>query len=287
MNHEEQLILYVANQLGEDERAEFETHMAGCMNCQADLELWTMVSDEITASGSAVQAPTHLAASALEVISRPSKLTRAFRGTVQLLWAQSFLVHREMFPASAAVMAITTIVALLSKHIEVVYFIAPMVAAASLAILFGPEQDPAHELILATATSPWKILLARLSIVSAYNLLLILVVAMILLFLVPINLFGTMIFGWLAPMTFLSVLALLLSLWLGTSNAVTITYLLWIAQYVPYKSIGAWMVSPEWSSAIAAYQHFWHSPLILFMLSLPLLAITLWSTKRSGFRPML
>lgn len=287
MNHEEQLILYVANQLGEDERAEFETHMSGCVNCQADLELWTMVSDEITASGSAVQAPTHLAASALEVIDRPSKLTRAFRGTVQLLWAQSFLVHREMFPASAAVMAITTIVALLSKHIEVVYFIAPMVAAASLAILFGPEQDPAHELILATATSPWKILLARLSIVSAYNLLLILVVAMILLFLVPIDLFGTMIFGWLAPMTFLSVLALLLSLWLGTSNAVAITYILWIAQYVPYKSIGAWMVSPEWSSAIAAYQHFWHSPLILFMLSLPLLAITLWSTKRSGFRPML
>jgi hypothetical protein len=284
MNHEEQVILYAANQLDKTERAVFEVHLAGCLDCQADLQLWSVVSDEIVAGDTALTAPPHLAESALEVHHRPSKLMLAFNRAIQLLGAQAFLVHREMFPASAAVMALGVMVALLSNHIEVMYFIAPMVAAASLSVLFGAEQDPAYELILATSTSPWKILLARLSLVSAYNLLLVLVVAAILLFFIPPDVLGIMIFGWLAPMAFLSALALLLSLWVGTSNAIAITYILWVAQYTPYKSIGAWMVTPAWSSVISTYQQFWHSPMILFLLSIPLLAIALWSTNRPMFR---
>lgn len=284
MNHQEKVILYAANQLDKTERAVFEVHLAGCLDCQADLQLWSVVSDEIVARDTALTAPPHLAEFALASIHRPSKLTRAFNRAIQLLRAQTFLVHSEMFPACATVMALGLIVALLSNHIEVLYFIAPMVAAASLSVLFGAEQDPAYELILATSTSPWKILLARLSLVSAYNLLLVLVVAAILLFFIPPDVLGLMIFGWLAPMAFLSALALLLSLWVGTSNAIAIAYLLWVAQYMPYKSIGAWMVAPAWSSVISTYQQFWHSPMILFLLSIPLLAIALWSTNRPAFR---
>lgn len=284
MNHDEQLILYVADQLGSTERAEFEIHLAECAECQADLKLWSMVSEEINASSAALPAPAHLADSALEAIQQPSALKHAFIRAMQLLRAQAFLVHREMFPASAAVMALGVIVALVSNHVEVVYFIAPLVAAASLSVLFGAEQDPAYELILATATSPWKILLARLSLVSAYNLLLVIGTAVILLFFIPPAVLGTLVFGWLAPMAFLSALALLLSLWLGTSNAIAVTYVLWVAQFMPYKSIGAWMVSPAWSSAIYGYQQFWHSPLILLLLSIPLLVIALWSTNRPAFR---
>lgn len=284
MNHEEQVVLYAANQLDAVERAEFETHLLGCEDCQADLQLWSLVSDEISAADSAAPAPPHLAESALEVIHQPSKLTRAINRTGQLLRAQSFLVHREMFPASAAVIALGVIVALISNHIEVVYFIAPMVAAATLSVLFGAEQDPAYELILATSTSPWKLLLARLSLVSAFNLLLILLVAAILLFFIPPHVLGALIFGWLAPMAFLSALALLLSLWLGTSNAIAITYIIWVSQYMPYKSIGVWIASPAWSSVISAYQQFWNNPIILLLLSIPLLGIALWSTNRPSFR---
>jgi hypothetical protein len=284
MNHNEQVILYAADQMKNTERAEFEIHLAACAECQADLELWSAVSHEIRATNLVVSAPPHLDASALKVIDRPSKLMRALNRTFQLLWAQSFLIHREMFPASAAVMALGVIVALLSNQLEVIYFIAPMIAAASLSVLFGAEQDPAYELILATSTSPWKVLLARLSLVSAHNLILVLAVAAVLHSLIPPHLLGIMLFGWLAPMAFLSALALLLSLSLGTSNAIAITYILWVAQYMPYKSIGAWMVSPEWSSVIYAYQHFWHSPIILLLLSIPLLGITLWSTNRPAFR---
>jgi hypothetical protein len=182
-------------------------------------------------------------------------------------------------------MALGVIVALLSKHMEVMYFIAPMVAAATLSILFGAEHDPAYELILTTPTSPWKILLARLSLVSAYNLLLVFGVAAILLIFIPPELLGVMIFGWLAPMAFLSALALLLSLWIGTSNAIVITYILWVAQYIPYKSIVTWMDSSAWQSVTSIYQQFWQNPMLLLLLSIPLFALALWSASRPSFRP--
>src|SRR5690606_33933054 len=88
MNHEEQLIRYAANQLNESERADFEKHLAGCASCQADLTLWRSLANEVIASDSAVPAPVHLADSALEAIHAPSKLTRAFKGTAQLLRMQ-------------------------------------------------------------------------------------------------------------------------------------------------------------------------------------------------------
>jgi hypothetical protein len=173
---------------------------------------------------------------------------------------------------------------LLSGHMEFMYFIAPMVAAVSLSILFGAEHDPAYELILATGTSPWKVLLARLSLVSAYNLLLVFGAAAILLIVVPPDVLGIMIFGWLAPMAFLSALALLLSLWLGTGNAIAITYVLWVAQYIPYKLVDAWMNSPAWLLVTSVYQQFWQNPMLLLLLSIPLFVLALWSASRPAFR---
>ena len=90
--------------------------------------------------------------------------------------------------------------------------------------------------------------------------------------------------GMLAPMAFLSALALLLSLWIGTGNAVAIAYTLWFAQHIPYKSIGVWMVSPAWSSAINWYQQFWKSPLLLLVFAALLLGMALWSVNRPVFR---
>jgi hypothetical protein len=284
MNHEEQVILYAANQLSHTERAAFEVHLAECAECRDELDLWSTVAEEINASNAAVTAPDHLVESALEAIHRPSALIRSFLHAFQLLKSQSFLVHRELFPASAAVMGLGVIVALLSRHMEVMNLIAPMVAAGTLSILFGAEHDPAYELILATATSPWKVLLARLSLVSAYNLLLVLGVAAVLLIFIPPELLGMMVFGWLAPMAFLSALALLLSLWIGTGNAIVITYLLWIVQYIPYKFISIWMASPAWASVTSVYQQFWQSSMLLLLLSIPLFVLALWSASRPSFR---
>lgn len=289
--YQDLLPLFVAGQLDEAEQAEMEAHLVTCRECQSDLALWSAVSAEIKKTNQTVDAPSaglvdtalsrvQTSSSKSEQAQDPNLMRRAW----QLLHAQAFLVQREMWPASAAVMALGIIVALLSEHAEAVYFIAPLVAAASLSVLFSPEYDPAYELTLATSTSPWKVLLARLSIVSGYNLLLALIAALALLALVPPGLLGMLILGWLAPMAFLSALALLLSLWIGTSNAITMTYILWIAQYMPYQSFGTWMVSPGWSSVVLAYRQFWHSPVLLFLLALLLIGMALWSANRPVFR---
>jgi hypothetical protein len=284
MNHEEEVILYAANQLNADERARFEKHLADCADCQADLRMWKSVADEIHAADSTEVAPPHLADSALERIHQPAAPRAALRRATQLLRSQTPLVQREMFPATAAVMALGVIVAVISKHAEFIYFIAPLIAAASLSILFGPEHDPAHELALSTPTSSWKLLLARLSIVSAYNLLLALAAMLVLMTAFPMDLIGTLTLGLLAPMAFLSALALLLSMWIGTSNAIAISYFLWLAQSIPFQAVGAWTASPTWEAFLRAYREFWHSPMLLLAFTLPLLFLALWSANRPVFR---
>ena len=276
MNHEEQLIRYATNQLSENERAEFEQHLANCADCQTDLLLWKSVADEIHASNSTVPAPVHLADSALEAIHAPSKLTRAFKSMTQLLRMQLLLMHNELWVGSAALMFIFLAMALLVARVEVLYFFVPMIAAGTVTLIYGSEHDPAAELTFATSISPWKILLARLTLVSAYNVFLALCATVGLLLILPPQALGELILGWLAPMTFLSALALLLSLWIGTSNALFISYTLWAAQYLTLTSVGEWFAFLDpW---LESYRQFWSNPALLFLFGFVLILFALWST---------
>lgn len=278
MNHEEQLIRYAANQLNESERAEFEIHLSGCVDCQADLTLWASVASEINASDSAMPAPAHLADSALEAIHAPSKLTRAFRNTTQLLRTQLLLIHNELWIGSAALMLIFVAMALLVARMEVLYFFAPMVAAGMVTLIYGSENDPATELTLSTPISPWKILLARLTLVSAYNVLLTGCATLILILILPLQNLGEFMLGWLAPMTFLSALALLLSLWIGTGNAIFVSYTLWAAQYAALTSFSEWFAAAApW---LEMYRRFWKDPALLFLLGFTFILFALWSAGR-------
>jgi hypothetical protein len=280
---EELLPLYAAGQLETAERTEIKRHLAVCAQCQADLKLWESVSLEVAAANHVLTPPPGLINEVFERLDEPSRLAVAGQRAWQLLRAQVLLTQRELWPASAAVMMLGVITAMLSNHVEAVYFIAPLIAAASLTLSFGPDHDAAYELIMATPMSPWKMLLARLSIVSGYNLLLSLVAGLALLPIIPPGLLGTLILGWLGPMAFLSALALLFTLWIGTSNAIAITYILWIAQYVPDKSIGMWIDAPALEPVFSAYQQFWNSPVLLVALSAFLIGVALWSANRPVF----
>ena len=276
MNYEDLLILYAANQLDETERAEFEKHLAGCAGCHADLQLWQSLANEVIASDSAIAAPIHLADSALEAIHQPVKLTRAFNNTVQLLRVQLLLIQNELWIGSAALMFIFLAMALLVARVEVLYFFAPMVAAGTVTLIYGSENDPAAELTFATPISPWKILLARLTLVSAYNIFLAICATVGLLLIIPPQALGEFILGWLAPMTFLSALALLLSLWIGTGNALFIAYLLWSAQYATLISFGDWFAfAIPW---LETYREFWQNPALLFTIGFALILFALWSS---------
>ncbi len=281
--YEDWLPLYAAGQLDPFDRLEMELHLNACETCRADLDLWRAVGTEVTASSSEVLAPPGLAERALERVHAPSPFQRAFLRTASLLRAQVYLVRREMWPASAAVMAMGVIVTLLLKK-EVVHFVAPLVAAASLAAIFGPEHDPACELTRATPTSPWKVLLARLTLVHGYNLLLALASSLFLLTILPPALLWTLILGWLGPMTFLSALALLLSLWIGTGNSVAVAYGLWLIQFPRFEVAFSPSTAAAWTPILEAYRQFWSSPLLLIGLGLLLLIVALWSAGRSAPR---
>jgi hypothetical protein len=208
----------------------------------------------------------------------PSKLTRAFQGMIQLLRMQTLLMHNELWIGSAALMAIFLAMALLLNHVEVLYFFAPLLAAGTLTLICDLEHDPVAELTFSTPISPWKILLARLTLVSSYNVFLALCASAGLLFILPSQLLGEFILGWLAPMTFLSALALLLSLWIGTGNALFISYTLWSIQYLALTSVGEWFAFlAGW---LDVYRRFWQNPALLFTFGFALIFFALWSTGR-------
>ena len=196
------IVLYAAGQLAADEAAAVESHLPICPECQAALAFWRELGTEINTSSAAVTPPPDLAERALSQINAPSPLKRALQHTAALLRSQLILVRREMWAASAAFMALVIIMAFLSRQTGFLTALAPMLAAATLAAIYGPQNDPASELALATPTSPWKVLLARMSIVSAYNLVLALAASLALLLIIPVDLLGSIILAWLVRWPF-------------------------------------------------------------------------------------
>jgi hypothetical protein len=284
--YKEQLPLLAAGQLSADESRKLHKHLEGCHSCRAEFNFWLSLSDEIATSNATVFPPADIPERALAQIRKDAStgFKASFLRTTNLLRAQAYLVKRELWPAAAALMLLGVIIAWLSGHTESLSFLAPLVAAASMAAIAGPQNDPASELTMATPTSPWKILLARLSVVSGYNLLLALIASLLLLPTLPQTFFGNLILTWLGPLAFLSTLALLLSLWIGTSNAITVTYALWIVQYLHISQLSpAWPALKAWDNFLIYFRQFWQSPVILLMLALAAVLLALVSTQHSRY----
>jgi len=277
---EELLPFYAAGGCTPQQKSEMDAHLSGCPECQSELVMWKAVSSEIETSNHEVTTPSVIPDLALKRIHAPNPLATALRQSWQLVRAQLYIVQSELWSISAIVMLIGVLVAVVARRDMVIYLLSPLMAASTLAMLYGPDHDPADELARSTATSPWKILLARMSIMSSYNLLLGLVASLGLLLFVKPDMLGTIILGWVGPLAFLSSLALLLSVWWGTGIAIVVTYGLWMAQYVSFKTISIWLPSPIWSSFLTAYKNFWHEPLLLVGLAFLLALIALWSANR-------
>ncbi len=282
----ELLPLYAAGTLADDERRALDAHLAGCAACREELAFWQQVGAAVTAEDRALPAPSPAlleGALARARRKRPSPLALArgpFARAWALLAAQVPLVRRELWTASALVMAVGYLAAILqggSQSGAIIQALAPLIAAAGLAMIYGPENDPGLELALATPTSPRQVLLARLVVVFGYDLALGLVASGGLVAVVPPALLGQIVVGWLAPMTFLSALALVLSMVIGTGNAVTIAVMLWLGRAVASGlrvSAVSGLTASEAAlvAALQAYAGLWHSPALLFGLAAALMA---------------
>ncbi len=275
----ELLPLYAAGSLGAEERQAVAGHLAACADCRAELAFWREVASAVAAEDRALPPPSPVLVDRV-LASAQRRRANPFARAWALLAAQVPLVRREIWSASALVMALGCVVAILqggSASASIIQAAAPLVAAAGLAMLYGPDNDPGLELALATPTWPRQVLLARLVVVYGYNLVLGLAASVGVLAVVPPGLLGQVILGWLAPMTFLSALALVLSMVIGTGNAITVALMLWLARGLAsglrMGTVGAPAASEAAVvAALQAYAGLWRSTGLLFGLAAVLLA---------------
>lgn len=281
------LAQYVSGALDDDQRRMVEQHLFACLECKADLALWETVAEELAADNQLLAAPRRLDERALsEVRTRKQHkpgLPVQFSSLLLLLRTQAPMVQREIWLASAAVIALGYVAAWVAAHSGFVYNLAPLIAAACVSMIYGPDNDPNYELSLSTPTSPRQVLLARLVLVFGYNLGLVIVAMLGLLPLFDKPILADLVTVWLAPMTFLTAAALVLSLWIGATNAISVTYVAWLGKVfdgfviIPFGDLSSLAMK-----FLDAYRAFWQTPTLLLGLSAGLFALAIWMAGRHG-----
>lgn len=174
------------------------------------------------------------------VSAAPRPLPERLQWVYWLLRSQAQVVRGELWVGSFFVMALGVVVTLVANRGGLPFvLIAPLVAAAGVSFLYGPGVDPALEIEMATAVSPRTILLARLLLLFGIDLTMGVAGSLLLsLFLSDLSLWS-LILGWLAPMTFLSALALFLSLlFFEPLLGILVSLVLWGVQTLHQPSFG-------------------------------------------------
>jgi hypothetical protein len=148
-----------------------------------------------------------------------------------LMRSQARIVSGGIMLASLLVMALGAFVAAIMtipNGSTPLALIAPLVAAMGIAFIYGEDVDPPLELLLTTPVSPRLVLLARMALVFGFDLLLGVAASLALVALRSEWTFGALVALWLAPMTFLSALALFTSTLLkDTLAGVAMSLFIW------------------------------------------------------------
>jgi hypothetical protein len=133
---------------------------------------------------------------------------------IALLLSQVRVIQREIWWASAFIMMIGVLVTLSPNGDLLFSFatLAPIVAAASVGMLFDSDFRAMLDLEETSRASARLLLLARLTLVFGFNLLMALLCSVFLAIFDSETLLLPLISSWLAPMTFLSGLAFFLAI---------------------------------------------------------------------------
>jgi hypothetical protein len=160
-----------------------------------------------------------------------------------LLRAQLRVVHREIWLGSALVIALGTLVAAAGSAAMPgalpLVLAAPLVTAVGAAYLFGPDDRSSLEVELAAPVPPRVILLARLTLLFAFDLSLGLLGSVLLSMVKAEVLLWPLVASWLAPMACLSAAAFLLSVLLVDATSAALASLgLWCLQALRQTGTG-------------------------------------------------
>ncbi|NWF69101.1 MAG: hypothetical protein HXY40_08445 [Chloroflexi bacterium] len=150
-----------------------------------------------------------------------------------LLRSQVRIVRGGLLLASAFSLALgvpVTLLLTLPGNTTPLVLLAPLVAALGIAFIYGEESDPPMEVLLTLPLTPRLVLLARMALVFGADLLLAAAASLALALLSAQWSFGALLTLWLAPMTFLSALALFTStLSRDALSGVALSLFVWFA----------------------------------------------------------
>ncbi len=150
-----------------------------------------------------------------------------------LVRTQLRIVGGALWIASAMVMLLGMIVTLLSYQPGQSYallpftWIMPMVAALGVAVVTAGDTPGMMELELSTATDVRTLLTVRMALVFSFNLLLGILLSTSLSLTHTTLTLWPMVMAWLAPMSLLSAVALLLGLYTGPQTGALLAFGLW------------------------------------------------------------
>jgi hypothetical protein len=231
----ELLPFYANGSLTGPERDEVRSHVAGCPQCRADLASWQSIASAVTPA-QAPPAPPAPPAVIGAVLTRSAFEPAAeapagrLRYLASLVLAEARLIRLAVPIASVLVMALGVALVLIgggSNASQLLALVAPIVAAAGVAGAYRSRHDPVAELVAATPTSSRFLLLIRLALVVAYDLVLALAASAVLAGTTAGAGIDALVGAWLGPMALLSSLSLLLAVRLGPDVALGAAVGLW------------------------------------------------------------
>lgn len=152
-----------------------------------------------------------------------------------LLFSQVRVIQRELWIASASVLLIGVIVTVTLPDPDLLSFsfLAPLVAAISVAMIYDDTVRAMLEIEETTRASARLLLLARMTLVFGFNLVLAIAGSVILVLFDGETLLVPLIMSWLAPMTFLAGFAFFLSIVArDTLFAAGASLLLWVGHLI-------------------------------------------------------
>nr|CAI78580.1 hypothetical protein [uncultured Aminicenantes bacterium] len=288
----ELLPFYCSGGLSKEDRAGLEAHIAECPACRADVEFWRAVALQVKAEAGLATPGQGPLEGALARIGRPhqSAFAARLRLAIGLLRGQAAVLRTEIWISTAGLFALCFVISLIVRETNVVRLAAPIIAAAGLAMIGGPQNDPAFELSRSTPVSPGMILLTRAAMVFGFNLALAAAAGFLLKILLPRGNFLDLIRDGLGPISFLSALALFLSLWIGTVESVGAVGIVWLTRLLPpdlIRHLGEVLKAPALMEADHVVRSLWLKPAWLISLALILTVAAILRADRSSLESSL
>ncbi len=227
----------VAGTLPPAEAAGVRAHVDECATCAAELAAWRVTAVALRERGlratPSAGLPDHIAAAIGAESNMAARTRRRVSWLFRFVAAQLPVVRRDIWPASAVVMAIGAAISLVPTRGApggALGLFAPLAAAIGIAMIYGQDNDPSLELALAAPVSPRLVVMARLVLVLAFDLILAVGASLVLAVVNGPSVALPLIGSWLGPMLLLGCLSLALSLALGTVTAIAIAGALWVVR---------------------------------------------------------